>query len=533
MSTEKWTITYNADNGSETEASGCGPTAAIKGVHANNVDSMTKFNLSVDSPNLTDVTTDHILFVDVVSPNTDNDRKFFTIKNVYTGNSTIEVNESTSIQANSLTWAIGGKRKNPFAGQNDYQYLMRATSNSSILLDWYNFEIEPSTAPYDITSNVIYIKGAQNTTEGQNLRKKYGPVVIAGTSSTNKSKLQGSSSTTDALWNLGSSRRGLIIRNLECIVQNAYATAVKDVSNSSSSEFIFMDCDFVFNGNVQNSINYRNGLSLAGNSTKGPIFFIGCNFYSSDPGSRKIMNYGIYSGSDASSDEELVVLECSFRDCEVAVTVSEFTNSFVFLNNLIYDCGFTDPNKVSSAIPYNANNAIVIRHSTSFNLNDPLNNLIIKNNTIIGAEKNGIFQDGTGLIESLNDDVQMSGIIMNNNIVDCGDYAFQNNSLSANVAQGILFIDNNLYNNGLGDIDTTYTRNYYIKDNINVNPNFENSSTNNYVPGDTLKNKSVPTNYVDTSTTNYQYIGALNASEKEGGSPPKLIRPLIINIVPG
>ena len=534
MSTEKWILTFNNDNGSETEASGCGPATAVFGVHANNVDSMTKFNLSVDSPTLTGVTTDHILYVDINSAISTNDRKFFTIKNVYTGNNTIEVNESTSIQANSLTWAVGGKRKNPFAGQNDYQYLMRHTSNSSILLDWYNFEIEPSTASYDITSNKISIKATGNTTEGRNLRKNYGPVVIAGTSSTNKSKLQGAGGGfTEPLWNLDNSNRGLILRNLECIVVNGYASAIADLGNDSDSEFMFIDCDFVFNGAIQTDVNSRNGLSLIGNQPKGPIFFIGCNFYSSDPGSNKIMNYGIYSDSSASSDEEIVVLECSFRDCEVAAYVSEFTNSFVFLNNLIYGCGFTHPNKLSSAIPSNANNAIVIRHSTTFNVNDPLNNLIIKNNTIIGAEKNGIFQDGKGLVETLNDDIQMSGIIMNNNIVDCGDYAFRNNSLSANVAQGILFTDNNLYNNGLGDIDTTYTRNYYIKDNINVNPNFENSSVNNYVPGDTLKNKSIPSNYEDTNTTNYQYIGALNASEKEGGSPPKLIRPPIINIVPG
>ena len=532
MSTEKWVLTFNNDNGSETQASGCGPATAVFGVHANNVDSMTKFNLSVDSPTLTGVTTDHILYVDINSATSTNDRKFFTIKNVHTGNSTIEVNEPTSIQANSLTWAIGGKRKNPLNGQNDYQYLMRNTANTSILLKWYNFELEPSTASYDVGSSRISIAGAKNSTEGQNLRKKYGPVVIMGTSSENKSKIQGTNNT-GAFWNFDDNNRGVIIRNLEHYIVNGFASFVSDLGNHSDSEFMIMDCDFVIDGVIQNGINYRSLLRLSGNRNKGPIFFIGCNIYSADRATNRILNYGINTSAAGSPDEEINVLECSFRDCEVAMKVSEFTNSFVCLNNLIYGCGFTNTNKSADQIPTHANNAIVIRHETTFNFNDPLNNLILKNNTIVGAEKNGIFQEGVGLVESLNDDIQMSGVIMNNNIVDCGDYGFQTDSLSANVVQGVLLTDNNFYNNTLGDIDTTYTRNYYIKDNINVDPNFENPSANNYVPGDGLKNKSVPTNYVDTSTTNYQYSGALNASEKEGGSPPKLIRPPIINIVPG
>jgi hypothetical protein len=224
MSTAKWTITYNADTGSETEASGCGPATAITGVHANNVDSMTKFNLSVDSPTLTGVTTDHILFVDVVSPNTDNDRKFFTIKNVYTGNSTIEVNESTSIQANSLTWAIGGKRKNIF-DTIDYNALHRVTTNNDIKLTTTFMpiiELDPNTTSNYLVPSV-YKDGIDLDSYDRDVCKLYGPMIFRS-SGTDKPILETDDANNPRFFRKASDNNNnalsIIFENLEFHINN-------------------------------------------------------------------------------------------------------------------------------------------------------------------------------------------------------------------------------------------------------------------------------------------------------------------------
>ena len=263
MSTEKWTITYNADNGSETEASGCGPTAAIKGVHANNVDSMTKFNLSVDSPNLTDVTTDHILFVDINSAISGNDRKFFTIKNVYTGNSTIEVNESTSIQANSLTWAIGGKRKNIY-DTIDYNALSRAVVNNDIKLTTTFMpiiELDPNTTSNYLVPSV-YKTGIKLDAYDRNICKLYGPMIIRS-SGTDKPILESdtgdSSKLFDKTTNNNNNAFAIIFENLEFHINNNNGgSGGTGITITESARVYVKDCIFT------RSINDTNEAEIIG-----------------------------------------------------------------------------------------------------------------------------------------------------------------------------------------------------------------------------------------------------------------------------
>lgn len=110
MSTAKWTLTFNADSGSDTQASGCGPATAVYGTAASYSGSV--FSLDGAAGNLGSVTTDHILWVA-----TSTGRRFFTIASVDDGAGTVTVNEAPAGTATGLAWAIGGKRIDPFDDQ--------------------------------------------------------------------------------------------------------------------------------------------------------------------------------------------------------------------------------------------------------------------------------------------------------------------------------------------------------------------------------------------------------------------------------
>jgi hypothetical protein len=345
MSTAKWTITYNADTGSETEASGCGPATAITGVHANNVDSMTKFNLSVDSPTLTGVTTDHILFVDVVSPNTDNDRKFFTIKNVYTGNSTIEVNESTSIQANSLTWAIGGKRKNIF-DTIDYNALHRVTTNNDIKLTTTFMpiiELDPNTTSNYLVPSV-YKDGIDLDSYDRDVCKLYGPMIFRS-SGTDKPILETDDANNPRFFRKASDNNNnalsIIFENLEFHINNNNASSGGRAINITNDARIYVkDCIFTRSINDTDEA-IVNGIGGGGNRSQINLVVVNCLFdgtYASG-GTDGKLTAGISFNSTGNLIDTLIVIGGTFKNLrENAILTGDFENVFIE-NNLIYNVG--------------------------------------------------------------------------------------------------------------------------------------------------------------------------------------------------
>ena len=98
-------FTFNNSTGSDTAASGAGPTTALSGTSASYSGSV--FTLD-GSPDLSGVLTDgsHVIWVQ-----TDSGRQFFTINAVDDGSDTVTVDDAPAGTTTGLTWGLGGKRK--------------------------------------------------------------------------------------------------------------------------------------------------------------------------------------------------------------------------------------------------------------------------------------------------------------------------------------------------------------------------------------------------------------------------------------
>jgi hypothetical protein len=514
MSTAKWTITYNADTGSETEASGCGPATAITGVHANNVDSMTKFNLSVDSPTLTGVTTDHILFVDVVSPNTDNDRKFFTIKNVYTGNSTIEVNESTSIQANSLTWAIGGKRKNIF-DTIDYNALHRVTTNNDIKLTTTFMpiiELDPNTTSNYLVPSV-YKDGIDLDSYDRDVCKLYGPMIFRS-SGTDKPILETDDANNPSFFRKVSDNNNnalsIIFENLEFHINNNNGTSAgRAIRITNDARIYVKDCIFTRSINDTNEA-IVNGIDGGGNGSQINLVVVNCLFdgtYASG-GTDGKLTAGISFNFTGNLIDTLTVIGCTFKNLrENAIRTGDFENVFIE-NNLIYNVG-SDNDGNGSEIKVYDEEALAGR------------SVIIKNNTIYNASNNGIT---LAMKDAVEDDYYM-GIIYNNIISDCGDFAIGNEGYSANTDQMLVIRNNNFFNNGSDTVEATAFPHALQIDNVSLDPQFTNSSAGDFSVGTNMK--GIGYGVSNSENNNKVDLGAAQRSGPEEGGHIGIIRPLI------
>ena len=101
-------ILFNASTGSDTAASGAGPTTALTGSGASTTNAGTTINLSADSPNLSGVATDGSAAIWV---NTSTGRQYGRISAVDNVAKTVTTSGlSWGVTASGQTWAIGGKR---------------------------------------------------------------------------------------------------------------------------------------------------------------------------------------------------------------------------------------------------------------------------------------------------------------------------------------------------------------------------------------------------------------------------------------
>lgn len=100
------TIVFNASTGSDTAASGAGPSTAVTGTGAS-LNATTAVDLSADSPDLSGVATDGTACLWV---QTSSGRQFSKITAVDNSTKIVTVETAYSVTESSRTWAIGGKR---------------------------------------------------------------------------------------------------------------------------------------------------------------------------------------------------------------------------------------------------------------------------------------------------------------------------------------------------------------------------------------------------------------------------------------
>ena len=136
MAVESFFIIVNS-SGSDTAASGCGPATAVYGTGASITSGSTTIDLSVDSPDLSGVAADDLLWVDASSG-----RQFTRILSVDNVSKTVTTtsNNLYSVTESGKNWGIGGKRATLSGLDNFMTY--RMTSSYTGDMGYYGITIE-------------------------------------------------------------------------------------------------------------------------------------------------------------------------------------------------------------------------------------------------------------------------------------------------------------------------------------------------------------------------------------------------------
>lgn len=156
-------ILVNATGGSDTAASGAGPSTALTGTAA----SYSTATVTLDgSPDLSGVATDgsHVLYL-VTSSST----RFFKITAKDNGAKTVTVTPNPAGTASGLTWAIGGKRASINSTSSRLLFEQAASANGDALPGWI---IELSSGHTEtITSRITWRRSGDTTS---------GPILLRG-----------------------------------------------------------------------------------------------------------------------------------------------------------------------------------------------------------------------------------------------------------------------------------------------------------------------------------------------------------------
>jgi len=145
------TISINNSTGSDTAASGAGPGTAISGTGAS-LDGTTTVDLSADTPDLSGVAADDVLWCDTTSG-----LQWSKIVSVDDGLDTVTVATAYSVTEGSRNWGIGGKRLT-FEG-------IRLLLTADILPGWI-IDVEHTGTDYTYTS-VLATAIDGDTTDGR------------------------------------------------------------------------------------------------------------------------------------------------------------------------------------------------------------------------------------------------------------------------------------------------------------------------------------------------------------------------------
>lgn len=155
-------ILFNSSTGSDTGASGLGPTTALSGTGAS-LNTTSTVTLSADTPDLSGVVAGDLLWVD-----TSSGRQFSIIASVDNGADTVTCDDAFTVTESGRNWGIGGKRAT-LNGTNSRKILDNAAAAGDAYGGWIiQFE---SGFTDTITAN-IRIRRSGSTT--------LGPIIVRG-----------------------------------------------------------------------------------------------------------------------------------------------------------------------------------------------------------------------------------------------------------------------------------------------------------------------------------------------------------------
>lgn len=456
MSTAKWTITFNADSGHDSQASGCGPATAVYGTAASYTTSPDVFSLD-GSPDLSAVTTDHILWVA-----TSTGRRFFTISSVDNTAKTVTVNETPAGTTSGLTWAIGGKRIDPWNSAN-YAELGPDAG------DGWTIELEGgTTTPYN-AANTLSL--SRTPTDQKNL------LLITSASRSSKAVVHftpNSNGKTAILC----TRNGVGMRWLRWEIQGATTGSCQVFSGMSGGDgYCIVENECIGDSGTANSLLFAR---LFGNGLAQPLFV---GNYVEGPNVTPVA--GQDTGNPASG---WICAYNHFKGCR-GIQIQR-TTGFAIIGNVFDD--------IYSGY------AIQLEGST---------NGVVMNNTIHAPAGGGIYLDHTDLVNVL-----IANNIVNNSVAGYGigaSGAFADNTC-------LLMLGNNLYNNFSGGIQYQAANWDITGDlNISVDPVYADSASGDFSVSTAMKAVGWPPTgegiAMQGLTVTYNDIGAAQRQEPTGG----------------
>jgi hypothetical protein len=218
------TILFNSSTGSDTAASGAGPTVALSGANAA-VASNTTVTLSVDAPTLTGVATDGsaCMWVD-----TSSGRQYSRITAVDNGLKTVTVATAYAVTEGTRAWGIGGKRAT-------LNHADSRTIGTDCEAGWIlEFEDDGSLA---LSGAAISISGTL-------------PLTVRGNSLTTKRLVTQSSNVIS--FAIGTSTGSVDFQNLAFENTNGTKTNATAISVSNNTQIRVRNCRF---GHITNTLS--------------------------------------------------------------------------------------------------------------------------------------------------------------------------------------------------------------------------------------------------------------------------------------
>lgn len=414
------TILVNSATGSDTAASGAGPTTALTGTSA----SFSGGTVTLDgSPDLSGVATDgsHVLYM-VTSSGV----RFFKITGADNGADTVTVTPNPAGTSTGRTWAIGGKRAS--IGSASSRLLFDNGSAAGDAMPGWAIEMESGHA--ETISAVIFFRRSGDTTSG--------PIILRGTSGAATMPILTASNNGDALSGVGAT--AIWLQDFEMQNTNATKTASQAITDFS------------------NGIMWRiEGMKIAHSTNK---FWKGIS--------------GVFLGLSVRNCEigytASVGIELQGYALGVHANYIHDTGSYGI--NLIGGAGISC--NVAWNTIYQATTA-GIRFATTSESN-------ARGNWIVGNTIDSTQSTGSGILVTPDDNLLRNMVIANNLLTNNTAYGlnFSHANHTANYlhAKGVVVTHNNTYNNTSG----AYNPASYGSDDPGLDPDYVDAGAGDFTP---------------------------------------------------
>lgn len=354
-------IVFNNSTGSDTAASGLGPTTAVSGTGAS-LNTTSAVDLSADSPDLSGITAGMLLWVD-----TSSGRQFSIIASVDNGTKVVTCDDAFAVTESSRNWGIGGKRSSITAASNLF--------TTSIKAGW-TVDIEYTGTDYAYSGT-----GVINLTQNGDADNGY--IHITSSSGTKPTL-----STTGNNTVIQSNARSFIrISNLKLVTNgDGSASCVSNYDGGAGwRNMIIENCECTRAGAHAGS---GSGIVIGGNSCE-QILIRNCYIHG-------LSANGIVFGNIGTSNRACVVENCRIKDNQLD-GIDTTVNPIVVFECIITGNGAhgVDVNSIGSYRGSGVTIKNCIIHDNTFDGiqiadNDVLSNINISGNIIINNGEFGI-----------------------------------------------------------------------------------------------------------------------------------------------